>query len=142
MNSLPSGLPEQVADSEMLGRFCGSSSWFARETKRVKYPAFLPAPDDDTSVYRVTDMQAAEIWELASQHFVDATGQPHKHHGIALVRSVDVGNAKIDRVPKEPPPRHANLRGWPVADDPVLQKSRRKEAATKIADKASFLAKS
>lgn len=48
MNSLPSGLHASVDDSETLARFCTLSSWFARQNLRVKYPAFLPAPDDDT----------------------------------------------------------------------------------------------
>lgn len=39
MINLPSGLSEHVNDSEMLARFCTSSSWFARQTMRVKYPA-------------------------------------------------------------------------------------------------------
>jgi hypothetical protein len=142
MSSLPSGLPELVADSETLGRYCGSSSWFARETKRVKYPAFLPAPDDDTSVYRVTGMSPEEIWKHAERHFVNSEGRPHHHHGVALVEAAYVRATGIDAIPHEGPPRHANLRGWPRTDDPVLQKSRRKEMATKMADKASFLANS
>jgi hypothetical protein len=141
MSPLPSGLPEEVGDGESLGRFCGSSSWFARETKRVKYPAFLPAPDNDTSVYRVTGMSPAEIWEHAERYFVDREGAPYQHHGAALVGARHVRAADIEVFAHEDPPRHANLRGWPVHDDPVLQKSRRKEAATKIADKATFFGK-
>lgn len=141
MSPLPSGLPEHVADEEVLGRFCGSSSWFARETKRVKYPAFLPAPDDDTSVYRVTGMTPEAIWEHATAHFVNAEKQPYSHHGAALVEACHVRSAGIDAIAHEGPPRHANLRGWPLDQDPVLQKSRRKEIATRIADRATFLAK-
>lgn len=138
MRVLPSGLEEHVADGETLGRYCASSSWFARETKRVKYPAFLPAPDDDTSVYRVTGLSLEAIWELARAHFVDSAGLPHRHHGVALGEAGVVRDAGIEVVAQEPPPRHANLRGWPKHDDPELQKSKRKEIAIRIADKAVF----
>lgn len=141
MSFLLSGLPERVTNAETLGRFCGSSSWFARESKRVKYPAFLPAPDDDTSVYRVTNLSPDSIWKHADKHFVDLENQPHKYHGVALVETVHVRSADIKAIAHEGPPRHANLRGWPEHDDPILQKSKRKEIATKIADKSTFLAK-
>lgn len=141
MSLLPSGLEDQVHDAETLARFCGSSSWFAKTTGRVKYQAFLPAPDNDTSVYRVSGMLPKDICDHAERYFVDSDNQPHKHHGAALIEATNVRTAGIDAVAHEGPPLHANLRGWPRHEDPELQKSRRKEVASKIANKASFLAK-
>lgn len=142
MSSLPSGLEDRVHDAESLARFCTSSSWVAKTTGRIKHQAFLPAPDDDTSVYRVSGMSPVEISSHAEKHFVDPENQPHKHHGAAIVEARNVRAAGIDTLAHEGPPRHANLRGWPRHADPELQKSKRKEVATIIADKASFLAKS
>jgi len=142
MSLLPSGLDEHVEDTESLSRFLPSSSWIAKSTGRVKNPAFLPAPDDDTSVYRVTGLHDIEIWKIANDHFIDASGTPHKHHGAALVQAVEVRKAEIDAIAQEGPPRHANLRGWPKINDADLQKAKRKVIATKIADKATFLANS
>jgi hypothetical protein len=142
MSLLPSGLEDQVHDAETLARFCTSSSWITKMTGRVKHQAFLPAPDHDTSVYRVCGMLPQEICDHAERYFVDTDNQPHKHHGAALIEATSVRAAGIDATAHEGPPHHANLRGWPRHEDPELQKSRRKEVATKIADKASFLAKS
>jgi hypothetical protein len=141
MSSLPSGLEDIPSDGEPLARFVTSSGWVAKSTGRVKHQAFLPAPDDDTSVYRVDGMSQAEIWTHAEKHFVDGTGQPHPHHGAAISAASVVRQAGIGVIAHEPPPKHANLRGWPKHDDPELQKSKRKEIATRIADAASFLAK-
>ncbi len=141
MSLLASRIEDHVHDAESLARFCTSSSWVAKTTGRVKHQAFLPAPDDDTSVYRVTSMTPEEIWGHAEQHFVNPENQPHKHHGAARIEAGHVRTSGIDILAQEGPPRHANLRGWPRHEDPELQKSRRKEIATKIADKASFLAK-
>lgn len=139
MSELPSGLKVHIADSEALARFCTSSSWVARTTGRVKHQAFLPAPDDDTSVYRVDGIASQEIWDLAARYFVNSENKAHKHHGAAVVTTGLIRKSGIDAIAHEGPPRHANLRGWPRDQDPVIEKSRRKEIATKIADKASYL---
>ena len=141
MSLLLSGLDINVSDSEALARFCTSSSWVAKSIGRVKHQAFLPAPDDDTSVYRIHGMSEEEIWDHAATYFVNALGEPYSHHGAAVVNTAVVRNAEIQVIADEGPPRHANLRGWPKDTDPTAQKARRMAVATRIADNAKFLAK-
>ena len=61
-------------------------------------------------------------------------------YGAAVVQTGVVRRAGLDALACEPPPHHANLIYWPVlGDDPELQKARRKEIATEIAEEAWYL---
>ncbi len=136
MNAGMPTLPDRVADSEELARFLASSSWFARTTGRVKGSAFLPAPDNDTSVFRCSGLSPEALWEHGSHYYVDEAGVPKRHHGAAIVSATAVRKAGIDAIPEEPPPLHANLRDWPRDQDQALEKAKRKEVAAKIAEDA------
>ncbi|MEI6605535.1 MAG: hypothetical protein WCP35_09515 [Verrucomicrobiota bacterium] len=60
-------------------------------------------------------------------------------HGAAIIAARAVKDAGLDVIAAEPPPRHANLRGWPLAMDPEARKARRKALAIVIADQATFV---
>lgn len=132
--TLPSGLPDQVQASEILARFLRSGSHVAKSTGRVKGAAFLPAPDDDTSVFRSDDLDVISIRVLAIEHVPQAA-----KHGIALVPASRVFEQGLDVVPEEPPNRHANIRKWPLAEKPDLQKNLRRIKAAVIAEEAEWL---
>lgn len=117
--------------NETIARFVRSSSWVAKSKGRIKYPAFLPAPDNDTSVFRTKDLLGEALWKIAC----DEVGPCH---GAALVVVAVVRENRLDVVAHEPPLRHANIRGWPQMQDPELQKSKRQERAIAIAESASF----
>ncbi len=138
MNAVMPTLPGLVADSEDLARFLASSSWFARTTGRVKSSAFLPAPDNDTSVFRSSGLTPEALWAHGSHYYVDEEGVPKRHHGAAIVSAAVVRKAGIDAIPEEPPPLHANLRGWPIDPDPAIEKAKRKEVAATIAENATL----
>ncbi|MCH7229060.1 hypothetical protein [Haloferula sp. A504] len=138
MSQLPSGLSAEVDGGEPLARYCTSSSWVAKSKGRVKYQAFMPAPDDDTSVYRSEGMSDGELWAHADRYFVNAEGEPYRIHGAAVVEASCVSEAGIQIIPDEGPPRHANLRGWPLDADLELQKSKRKAVAKRIASEAKW----
>lgn len=130
---LSSGLPEDVADAEPLARFLTSDSQFNRQM--AKPAAFMPGPSDSkTSVFR----QAAEpdrLWETAEREIVE-----RRVRAAAMLTAADVRRAKLDVEAHEPPPRHANIIGWPSdAGDPVSTKARCKAFALLLAQAAALV---
>lgn len=131
---LASGLPDHVGDGEDLARFLTSSNQFS--TARVKHAAFLPyAKDNRTSVFRHGRDSTAALWALGWKHV--AGGRTIR--GAGMVRASEVRAATLEVLADEPPPRHAAITGWPLLDDPVLQKAKQKELAMQIASKAVLL---
>ncbi len=122
-----------VAGDEEVARSIMSSSWVAKEKGRIKHNAYLPAPDDDTSVFRSTNFSAAAVRALMSDSRLT-------DHGAAIVVADKIRASGLDAIASEPPPRHANIRGWPRSADPDEQKAKRKEAAIRIAEHAWHMA--
>ena len=135
MATLPSGLSEHVADEEDLARFITSSSQF--KGLRVKHSAFLPNPKDGKkSVFR----QGREPIEGLRQIGQEQLGSVATVHGAAICKAKHVRSAKLEVVAAEPPPRHADIVGWPWnADDPEMGKAERIEQAMLIAQHAEFV---
>lgn len=133
---LSSGLSPDVADSEPLARFLRSSKLFSAQKKIVKPAAFLPNPrDGKTSVFRHPGAPAAELWALGCRKL----GEDARIHGAGIVRARDARVEGLEVAASEPPPRHANIEGWPTDGDPELQKAARKEAAIALAARAKLL---
>jgi hypothetical protein len=64
-------------------------------------------------------------------------GADRKVHGAAIIRAADVRAARLEARAGEPPPRHADIVGWPWSeDDPDFAKAAQKELAATIARKA------
>jgi len=132
---LPSGLPEVVADDEPLARFLTSRSQF--NSLMVKPGAFMPSPKDGkTSVFRHGAKPQESLLEIARAH---AVGE-RTLHGVAICTAQQVRASELNVVAQEPPPRHANITGWPVAaNDPELTKAQQKERALLIAQHAVLI---
>jgi len=128
---LPSGFPEAVADEETLARFLTSSSYFSATA--VKPAAFLPNPKAGmtTSVFR---HDAGNLIQIARDRRLDVS-----IHGAAVCNAAAVRAAKLEVVAEEPPPLHANIVGWPVEADPVLQKAAQREKALVITSKCKLV---
>lgn len=133
--SLPSGLPEEVGDEEPLARFLTSSGHFNSESPRPT--AFLPNPKNgETSVFRQPEEPVSALLETAVEH----VAMERSPHGAAILSAKDVRDAKLDVWAKEPPPRHADIVGWPLPnDDPAIGKAQQKEIAIKLAKKARLV---
>ena len=134
MGTLPSGLPEAVAGDEELARFLTSSSQL--NATMVKPAAFLPSPrDGNTSVFRHGRNPQHALWQIGAENIVGRT-----LHGAAIVKARYVREARLDVVSQEPPPRHANITGWPsLASDPEMEKAARKVCAAVIAQYAEVV---
>lgn len=125
-----SGLPDIVADEEPLARFLTSSSHF--NSTSVKKGAFIPnKKDGEMSVTRHSGEPMEELAEIGKS-------QLEKVYGAAILKASEFRKEKLDVLAAEPPPRHANVVGWPWrADDPVYGKSERNEIAMALAQKAT-----
>jgi|LakMenEpi03Aug12_release.lakeMendotaPanAssembly.Ray.scaffolds.fasta_scaffold520256_2 hypothetical protein len=153
MTPLPSGLPEHVADDEVLARhvFTSNKSDLRDDRKgnlSAKYNAFMPQPSDDGWVRSVTRTRA-----LGGQAGIERNGQEVGHQGspqrvlhatilftAAAVRSVEVrdkdGNpvGSMDVLAAEPPDHHAHLVNYPDRIDGENPKELQKEVAQDLAD--------
>ena len=131
MSTLPSGLPDFVADDEDIARFLIQSSHF--NTKVAKPAAFLPNPKDrETSVSRHGREPLDRLWQLG----LAAAGERNLH-GAAIFKAVIVRETGLDLAAAEPPDFHAVIRGWPwVEHDPDLQRAQQKERAILLASAA------
>lgn len=132
---LPSGLPEHIADSETLSRFLTSDSQF--NSAMAKASAFMPGPaDDKTSVFRQSDDALHGLWATADQ----AIGTARRVRAVALLSAMDIRRVRLDVEAQEPPPRHANIFGWPSsAGDVEQRRAQRKELALLLAQAAKLV---
>lgn len=130
MATLPSGLPDQVANEENLSRFLTQSNQF--NSLMAKPAAFLPHPvHHNTSVFRIGNEpdRLQQVWN-------ETTSGERQLKGVALFTAADVRQVQLEIMAVEPPPAHANIEGWPWLDnDPELQKARQKELAAQLASK-------
>lgn len=131
---LASDLTPEVDGAELIARFLRQSSYVAKNNGRIKHPAFLPAPDNDTSVFRIDDVSQNDVQILAEEHVKERS-----KNGAAVFKANAVSDAKLIIKAEEPPPRHANIRGWSMNDDPELQKAERKSAAMILAEESTWM---
>lgn len=133
-SALPSGLSAQPSLDERLARALFSDNQF--NATGPKFSAFLPNATNKTSVFRQCDhdpvLLGAACAAAAAGH-----GKPAKR--VAICTVAQVLESKLDVVPSEPPPRHADLMGWPVHSDPERQKADRKLVAMQLAAVATLV---
>ncbi|MCP4414031.1 MAG: hypothetical protein GY808_15840 [Gammaproteobacteria bacterium] len=130
-------LSADIGPDENISRFLTSTSHFSKTKGRIKYNAFLPAQDGDTSVYRTLGLSSQEISNIGEEYVRQPglrNGRSVNIYGWAEVKArAVIKDTDIDILP-EPTPhlRHANLTNWP--DD----NSKRKMQAVILADYALY----
>jgi hypothetical protein len=122
---LPSGLPDAVGDDEDLAKFLTSSSQFNAAT--VKPSAFMPSTrTGETSVFRHGEVPREILWQIADEN----VGCNRTIYGAAVVKAKHIRAALLQVNSSEPPPRHANITGWPWSSaDPEFGKAEQKARA-------------
>lgn len=85
------------------------------------------------SVFRVDQLTESAIWEIGSDI---ARNRERTLYARGDTKANEVRKAGLDILPDEPPPRHANLVGWPKND-----KSRQKLIALEVAAVATLVLK-
>jgi len=117
--------------SENISRFILSKNHFAASKKRVKYNAFLPPPDLELSVFRISGLPDNQIWEIGREIVAQPQGKTAKGRGDFLAALATENELSI--IPdQEPHELHANIIGWPE------NKAKQKLIAAKLADKAEL----
>jgi len=138
---LPSGLAEAVEDEEDLARFLTSSRFLVWSSESqeliVKPAAFIPNPKDgQTSVFRHGSHPSESLWRIGNEHVAGS----RTLHGVAIVKAKHVRSVSLDIVAHEPPPRHANIVGWPSSQsDPEMAKAEQKKRAALVARQAEVV---
>lgn len=98
----------------------------------VRPAAFLPNPADrKKSVCRHGPAPLAELWALAGEYLPAET----KLYGAGIFSAGDVRASGLEVEASEPPRRHADILGFPINEDPDLQKAAEKERAVQLASK-------
>ena len=78
----------------------------------MKARAFHPAPSDHKkSVFRVRGLTEHEIWKLGDMYVALPRGKELRARAELLVEQITGVGLRVE--PEEPPPRHANIVGWP-----------------------------
>ncbi len=121
---------ETVAPQETLARFAIEKTYFRPSDGTVRHNAFLPSRDCNSSVFRISGLAEAEIWDIGNTHVALPRDKPLL--GRAEIIAQHVLDNKLGVEPAEPPPRHANIVGWP--DD----KAARRQIAQELAALARF----
>jgi hypothetical protein len=96
----------------------------------VKYAAFLPDKNGETSVFRTSGITNNEIWEIGDCEVSIKRGKPIL--GRADIGINNVISKDLEVVPREPPLRHANIIGWPD------ERSKQKIIAIELASESIF----
>lgn len=128
----PHNLKATVEENEKLARYIFSTRHFVRQPPRVKAEAYMPTRGE-VSVFRIDGLDQAAIWEIGSDI---ARKRVRTLYARGDTRAKDARRGGLDILSDEPPPRHANLVGWPDNDKP-----RQKLIALQIASVATLVVK-
>jgi hypothetical protein len=91
----------------------------------------MPAPDGQTSVFRISDLTDSEIWDIGARFVAQKRDKPLL--GRADIIASDVLNNSLElKAAPDPHPRHTNITGWPE------DKSKQKLIAMKLAANAQL----
>lgn len=121
---------EQVSPEENLTRYILHKNHFSTLYKRVKYTAFLPTSNGETSVFRTSNLSDNEIWKIGDIEVAQKRGLPLLGYADILAFQVLSENLKV--IPDNIPLRHANIVGWPE------EKSEQKLIAMELAENAQL----
>jgi hypothetical protein len=121
-------MPDPVTKFESLSRFIFDKG-LIRPDNTLRHTMFMPnKKNGETSVFRISEIPEEQIWNIA----VDIAKKKIKQlFGRADILASKVFSKELQVVPKEPPPKHANIIVWP--DDPSLTIS----IAQELADEAT-----
>ncbi len=121
---------DPLLPEEPITRFIRDKNYY-RADRTLRHSAFMPWRQDmQVSVFRIFDIDTNEIWEIGNLHLV--TSHKQQLLGRADLKVSDATDIGLQVVPDDPPPRHANIAGWPEDG------SKHKLLAAQLAAKASL----
>ena len=116
--TLNSILPE-----ELLARYIFDKSYYRSSDSTVRPNAFMPAPDNKTSVFQINSLKENKVWNIGQEV---ASQRKKTLLGRADILAKQVFDKKLGIESAKPPPHHANII-WP------LEKSEQKMIAMELA---------
>jgi hypothetical protein len=123
-----------IETAETLARFILQRNWIRPSDNTVKHAAFMPNPHNgETSVFRIAGLNDQDVWQIGDREVAARRDKPLL--GRADIHAFNVVSKELHIVPNEPPPRHANIVGWPD------EKSKQLQIAVELAAEAQFHSK-
>jgi hypothetical protein len=150
---------EPIRDGEPLARYVLSDSWLYKDHRAgtLRPNAWMPHPKVELSVFRTEGWTETQVVEQGHQVAKEREAKHRKkilsecreypegkktfrYHGRGEIIAKDVRLSGLDLLPKEPPPRHADMVNWP----PLTGNKKHDEAgqmalAIKLNSKAQFI---
>ena len=126
----PANVPDVDAE-EMTARFVVSKRHINRQTSTLKADAFVPHLYEELSVTRLIEITEDEIWTVG-RNIAAARVPPRTLRGRGDVLAATYfrqENLNVVADPVAGNPNHANVTGWPSADDEFAQVMIAKEIA-------------
>ena len=98
----------------------------------MKYGAYLPAPNGETSVYRISNIPEKEIWDIGREYVAEPSKRTLYARGDTTAALITKTGLEI--VPETTShPLHANIVNWPT------EKHEQKMVAVEIANEATLV---
>ncbi|MEW8509138.1 MAG: hypothetical protein AB2598_20850 [Candidatus Thiodiazotropha sp.] len=123
-----------ILENETISRFLTSSGHLAKSKRIVKYGAFLPNGNGETSVYRITGATNPDIWDIGENYVRAPIAKKRGScnlHGRGDIEAKEILDTKLTIEPKpRPHPRHADIMSWPES------KEEKQMLATELANKS------
>lgn len=116
-------LPATVEDEEITSHFLHFSSQFKKD--KVLFGAFFPPVNlkpSQLSVFRIDGLSETEIWGIGETHVGKKGDAAIKARADLKARHYRTQKLIISK--DEPPPRHANVTGWPEPRPPFEGESK------------------
>ena len=117
--------------SESVTRYIFEEDHFARTKARVKPKALEPSSRDNlASVFRIIELSNIQIWQLGQIFVEPIRGRPTLARADIPISNITRLGLRVD--PSEPPPRHANIAGWPGEKDANMSKAQELAADARL----------
>jgi hypothetical protein len=125
----PANVPA-VDAQEITARFIVSKRHVNKQTMTLKADAFVPHPYEELSVTRLVQITEDETWTVGRE-VAAARKPPRTLRGRGDVLAATYVGQRLEVIadPVDGNPNHANVTGWPPADDEAGQVMIAKEIA-------------
>jgi hypothetical protein len=120
-----------VEDTDILARHAVEKNHFRPSNMTVKKKAFQPAKNGTVSTFVVTEMEDEQIMNLGNEHVAVPRNKPL--YGWSVIKASIVRELGLCADRNDEPPGHANIVGWPEAEEDIL------ELQLELASEASFV---
>jgi len=95
----------------VLARYIVSKSQFSAENRRVKHNAFMPPAGLHLSVFVISGLAEAIVWEIGAANVAGPQGKTLYARADVQVETVRMAKLRVEV--DNNPVRHANIAGWP-----------------------------